>query len=100
MMGKYYLQESTQAKGSNGSDIHKIEYCHKLIAQVHPNPNKDVEYKITHAMLITRCMDDISNRVMTHGASFVQQFLLHKGLNVFGEHGHEARTKEMDQLHR
>ena len=89
MMGKSYLQESTQAKGSNGSDIREIEYCHNLIA----------EYKITHAMLIARCMDNINNRVMTHGASFAQQFLLHKGLKVFGEHGHEAATKEMDQLH-
>ena len=100
MMGKSYLQEkSTQAKGSNGSDIREIEYCHNLIAQVHPNPNEDVEYKNTHAMLIARCMDDINNRVMTRGASFAQQFLLHKGLKVFGEHSHEAATKEMDQLH-
>ena len=100
MMGKSYLQESMQAKGSNGSDIHETEYCHNLIAHVHPNPNKDVEYKNTHAMLIARCMDDINNRVTTRGASFAQQFLLHKGLKVFREHGHEAATKEMDQLHR
>ena len=99
MMGKSYLQEPTQAKGSNGSVIREIKYCHNLILQVHSNPNKDVEYKITHAMLITRCMDDINNRVTTCGASFAQQFLLHKGLKVFGEHGHEAATKEMDQLH-
>ena len=99
MTGKSYLQESTQAKGSNGSDIREIKYCHNLIAQVHPNPNEDVEYKNTHAM-IARCMDDINNRVMTRGASFAQQFLLHKGLKVFGEHGPEAATKEMDQLHR
>ena len=39
-----------QAKGSNVSDIREIEYCHNLIAQVNPNPNEDVEYKITHAM--------------------------------------------------
>ena len=45
-------------------------------------------------------MDDINNRVTTRGASFAQQFLLHRGLKVFGEHGHEAATKEMDQLHR
>ena len=84
MMGKSYLQEkSTQATGSDGSDICEIEYYHYLIAQVHPNPNKDVEYKITHAMLITRCMDDINNRVMTRAISFAQQFLLHKGLKVF-----------------
>ena len=99
MTGKSYLQESTQAKGSNGSDICEIEYCHNLVSQVHPNPNEDVEYKNTHAMLIARCMDDINNRVMTCGASFVQQFLLHKGLKVFREHGHEAAAKEMDQLH-
>ena len=78
MMGKSYLQEkSTQVKGSSGSDIHETEYCHNLIAQVHPNPSEDVEYKITHAMLIARCIDDINNRVMTRGASFMQQFLLH-----------------------
>ena len=82
MMGKSYLQESREAKESNGSDIREIEYCHNLIAQVHPNPNEDVEYKITHAMLIARCMDDINNKVMTRGASFAQQFLLHKGLKV------------------
>ena len=49
--------------------------------------------------MIAWCMDDIINRVTTHGASFAQQFLLHKGLKVSGEHGHEAATKEMDQLH-
>ena len=47
MMGKSYLQESTQAKGSNSSDIHEIEYCQNLVAQVRPNPNEDVEYKNT-----------------------------------------------------
>ena len=67
--------------------------------QVHPNPSEDVEYKITYAILIARCMDDINNRVMTRGVSFAQQFLLHEGLKVFRQHGHEAATKEMDQLH-
>ena len=47
MKGKSYLQESTQERGLNGSDIREIEYCHNLIAQVHPNPNEDVEYKNT-----------------------------------------------------
>ena len=60
-----------QATGPDGSDIREIGYCHNLITQVHPNPNEDVEYKITHAMLIARCMDDINNRVMTHGALFM-----------------------------
>ena len=102
MMDKSYLQEksrSTQVTGSSGSDIREIKYCHNLIVQVHPNPSEDIEDKIMYAMLIARCMDDINNRVMTCGASFVRQFLLHKGLKVFREQGHEATTKEMDQLH-
>ena len=61
MMGKSYLQEkSTQVKGLQGKDNHEIEYCHNLIVKVHPNPCEDIEYKITHAMLIARCMDDMT----------------------------------------
>ena len=99
MTGKSLQAKSMQANRSSGSDIHETKYCHNLIAHVHPNPSEDVENKITYAMLITRCMDNISNRVTTCGASFSQQFLLHKGLKVFREHGHDAATNEMDQLH-
>ena len=34
------------------------------------------------------------------GASYLQQYILQKGLKVFQEAGEEAATKEMDQLHK
>ena len=37
---------------------------------------------------------------MNQGASFAQQYILKKGLKVFGKRGHEASKKELDQLHR
>jgi hypothetical protein len=36
----------------------------------------------------------------TAGASFVQQYILQKGLKVFGQKGHDALKKEIDQLHK
>jgi hypothetical protein len=38
--------------------------------------------------------------VNKHGASFAQQYMLQKGLKVFGNKGHEASMKEIDQLHK
>ena len=52
--------------------VEKLEYCHNLIMQVHPNPREDVEYATSHVMLIARYMDDINAKIMTQGASFVQ----------------------------
>jgi hypothetical protein len=38
--------------------------------------------------------------VNQHGASFAQQYILQKGLKVFGQKGHDASKKEIDQLHK
>jgi hypothetical protein len=38
--------------------------------------------------------------VNKHGASFAQQYMLQKGLKVFGNKRHEASMKEIDQLHK
>ena len=62
-----------------------LEYCHNLIMQIHPNPQEDVEYAMMHAMLIARVMDDINSKVLIQGASFVQQYILQKGLKVFSD---------------
>ena len=62
-----------------------LEYCHNLITQVHPNPQEDVEYGMMHAMLIARVMDKINSKVLIQGASFVQQYILQKGLKVFSD---------------
>jgi hypothetical protein len=38
--------------------------------------------------------------VYEHRASFAQQYILQKGLKVFGRNGHKASMKEIDQLHK
>jgi hypothetical protein len=38
--------------------------------------------------------------VNKHGASFAHQYMLQKGLKVFGNKGHKALMKEIDQLHK
>jgi hypothetical protein len=51
-------------------------------------------------MLIARFIQDITKNVNEHGASFMQQYILQKGLKVFGNKGHKASKKEIDQLHK
>jgi alkylated DNA repair dioxygenase AlkB len=51
-------------------------------------------------MLIARFIQDITLNVNKHRASFAQQYMLQKGLKVFGNKGHEALMKEIDQLHK
>jgi hypothetical protein len=38
--------------------------------------------------------------VNQHGASFAQQYILQKGLKLFGKEGHKASKKEINQLHK
>ena len=52
------------------------------------------------AMVYARYMTEINERVLETGASFAQQYMLNKGLKVFGERGRAAAGKELDQLHR
>ena len=63
--------------------LQRPEYCHNLISQVHPNPEDDVEYAMSHAMLIARVMDNINSKVTIQGASFAQHYILQKELKVF-----------------
>ena len=60
--------------------------------------NEDAEYSLEYALLIARCMDDLTNKITVHGASFAQQYLLKPGLKVFKECGVKATRKEMDQM--
>ena len=78
----------------------KLEHCHNLITQVSPNPDEDVEYHTSLANVIARTMVYINHMVREKGASFAQQYILQKGLKIFGKRGHDAAIKEMDQLHR
>ena len=43
MKGKSYLQEERTTQETYKDDVMQLEYCHNLIAQVHPNPVDDVK---------------------------------------------------------
>jgi hypothetical protein len=67
---------------------------------VRPREEQTIEYGSSQVMLIARFIQDITKNVNEHGASFAQQYILQKGLKVFGNKGHEASKKEIDQLHK
>jgi hypothetical protein len=72
-----------------------------LVSQVKPGKEQIIEYGSCQAMLITRFIHNIMMNVNKHGASFAQQYILQKGLKVFGNKGHNAlKNKEIDQLHK
>ena len=78
----------------------KLEYCHNLITQTKPDENRIMEYEPWEAMLMARLIDDLQHKVIEKGASFAQQYLLNKGIKVYGQRGLDASRKEIDQLYR
>jgi hypothetical protein len=79
---------------------HKLEQCHDLVAQAHPNPEQDRAYTLDKAKVIARVMNDINSQTTIKGASFAQQYMVQHELKKFGQRGGaDAATKEMDQLH-
>jgi hypothetical protein len=65
-----------------------------------PTEEQTIGYGSNQAMLYARFIQDITRNVSEHEASFTQQYILQKGLQVFGNKGHEASKKEIVQLHR
>ena len=99
MSGKSYAQQEKKVTFDGDADM-QLEYCHNLVIQSEPNEDQMKEYSPSEAMLMARLMNDINSRVVREGASFAQQYLLNKGLKIFGQKGRDASKKEMDQLHR
>jgi hypothetical protein len=103
MSGKLYLQNDKKIlkKVAFAEDeLKQLEYCHNLVCQVKLEKEKIIEYGSCQAMLIARFIQDITINVNQHGAFFAQQYMLQKGLKVFGQKGHNALKKEIDQLHK
>jgi hypothetical protein len=100
MSGKLYMQE--QKKVSFDCDAEQeLEYHHNLITQNEPDEGQSKEYSPSDAMLVmARLTYDLNTRVVREGASFAEQYLLNKGLKIFGQKGRDASKNEMDQLHR
>ncbi len=70
------------------------------MTQNEPDKGQSKQYSPSDAMLMARLMYDLNTRAVREGASFAQQYLLNKGLKIFGQKGRDASKKEMDQLHR
>ena len=79
---------------------HDTELCHNLKPADERNEDVcDEEYKTELAMVIVRFIVEINSKATVRGASYAQQYILQKGLKVFGGRGTKAATKEVDQLH-
>ena len=67
-----------------------------------PGVDDAYEYTETEGLILAQYINELNDRTICHGetgTSFAQQFLLNKGLKVFGEGGRKAATKEIGQLH-
>jgi hypothetical protein len=104
MSGKLYLKNDKRILKKvvfAEDELRQLEYCHNLVSQVKPEKEMTIEYGSCQAMLIARFIQDVTMNVNQHGASFAQQSnILQKGLKVFGNKGHDALKKEIDQLHK
>jgi hypothetical protein len=99
MSGKSNMQQKKKVIFESDVDM-QLEYCHNLVTQTQPNESQSKEYSPSDAMLMARLIYDLNTRMVREGASFAQQYLLNKGLKIFGQKGRDASNKEMDQLHR
>jgi hypothetical protein len=102
MSGKSYMQNGKKKRRVSFAEdeMRQLEYCHNLVAQVKPDEEKILDYGSNKAMLIARFIQDITMNVNKHRVSFAQQYMLQKELKVFGNKGHEASMKEIDQQHK
>jgi hypothetical protein len=98
MSGKSYMQEQKKVNFESDADL-ELEYHHNLITQNGPGEGQSKEYSLSDAMLMARLIYDLNTKAIREGASFAQQYLLNKGLKIFGQKGRDASKKEMDQLH-
>jgi hypothetical protein len=77
------MQEKKKVTFKSKPDSIQLEYCHNLIAQTKPNESK--EYSPSDAMLMARLINDLNIKIIEKGASFAQQYLVNKGIKVFGQ---------------
>eukprot|EP00980_Cylindrotheca_fusiformis_P025483 scaffold13833_cov71-Cylindrotheca_fusiformis.AAC.1 len=74
----------------------RIEKCHNLMSQS-VDKESEIVYNTSKASVIAHVMTELRGKVMQQGHCFGQQYIMQKGLKVFGDKGKKAATKEMDQ---
>ena len=95
-------KEVERTKHSHEDVARELEYGHHIICQSTTNKEtgRIIKYSHKQGLLIARFMNNFQERVTIVGYSYTQQFLLKKGLKVFGDRGNQASKKELDQLYR
>jgi hypothetical protein len=83
MSGKSYMQQQKKVIFESDEDL-QLKYCHKLITQNEPDEGQSMEYS-PYTMLMARLIYNLNTRVIREGASLAQQYLLNKGLKIFGQ---------------
>ena len=78
----------------------ELEYNHNILWQLTTENERDrtIEYSYQQGVVLARMINDFQERVTISGYSYAQQYLLSKGLKLFGDRGKEASKKELDQL--
>ena len=77
---------------------YQIEVCHNLMKQAGDHPKDVQEYTAKMAPVVACIMSKMNARAMSKGACFGQQYLLKKGLEIFGERGVKSNEKELRQF--
>ena len=75
-----------------------MEYFHFIIQQYQLNNNEQLEYQPEQSPLIAKLIGDIQFNMITKGASLAQQYMLYKGVKLFGSKGRMAIIIELTQL--
>ena len=85
-------------KGNDESaKAHKLwEECHNLVTEEYQEVH---EYSEETGKVIARTIDNIRANILERGASHAQQYMLKKGLAIFGAEGEAAAKGELLQQH-
>ena len=81
-------------------DNEELDAKHNLVLQQVTINDKEIGYEPYYAILIAKFITEQNEGTSIEGVSFGQQHILQKGLKVFGNRGHVAAKKELDQLHK
>ena len=98
LIGKLCTQANEMQVTSDSKRETQLDCCHNPIAQTKPKENDDCNSE--DATSRARLINDLNTKITKAGASFAQQCLLNKGVEVHGQKGKDAPIiKEVDQLH-
>ena len=111
MTGKSYAQNDNKKKDNTmntkrvsfldgTTENNGLEKHHNLLMSTSPNPSEDTEYTTVRAPVIAHVMYQLHQEAIIHGTSFGQQYILQVGLKRFGEQGHAAALKELEQMYK